>query len=105
MSRTEDSAASGIFNSRLSDVIFNLPLALLVLIRLAVKLSLQGKRLAATHTWHGWQLTPTVLRFLSKVKYLVKVSGMVCSFSLGAAFIGMSRSGLLSLATLHHWVN
>ena len=52
MSRTEDSAASGIFNSRLSDVIFNLPLALLVLIRLAVKLSLQGKRSAATHTWH-----------------------------------------------------
>ena len=45
--------------------------------------------------------TPTGLKSLSKEKYLLSVSGMAGS-DLGAAFIGMSRSGSLdSLATLH----
>ena len=45
--------------------------------------------------------TPTGLKSLSREKYLLSVSGMAGS-DLGAAFIGMSRSGSLdSLATLH----
>ena len=45
--------------------------------------------------------TPTGLKSLSSEKYLLSVSGMAGS-DLGAAFIGMSRSGSLdSLATLH----
>ena len=45
--------------------------------------------------------TPTGLKSLSREKYLLSVSGIAGS-DLGAAFIGMSRSGSLdSLATLH----
>ena len=41
------------------------------------------------------------MKSLSREKYLLSVSGMAGS-DLGAAFIGMSRSGSLdSLATLH----
>ena len=45
-------------------------------------------------------LTPTGLKSVSRVKYLLRVSGIFCSTSSGAAFIGMSRSGSRYLATL-----
>ena len=45
-------------------------------------------------------ITPTGLNSWSNVKYLLRVSGITVSDT-GAAFIGISRSGLSSLATLN----
>lgn len=55
------------------------------------------------------KLTPgTCLKSLSKVKYFLRLSGRLKSSNFGAAFMGMSRSGVSSLATLlsfdrHMW--